>query len=281
MGFECRIECDSVSREGVRLTTFVVRFPRLILAEVNTHRMLSRNGASSRAIPVERRIDAVLSDPYVPEAFGRNQRGMQSNESLDEVASNDARCAWLEARDAAVYHARTLAGLGVHKQWAGRLLEPFCWHTAIVSGTDWGDFFGQRCHRDAQPEFQKLACMMRDAMAASTPDVLEPGEWHLPMVTPHDWLTAMSSASLDTAGLLRRMRLVSAGRCARVSYETHDGRRDQDADVALAERLLAAEPPHASPFEHVATPAAPGEPQPPGNFRRWHQWRHTARRDGV
>lgn len=265
-GYACRVERDSISPAGVRLTTFMVTFPRFILAEVNTHRMLSRNSASSRAIPVEKRLAAVEDSPFVPEQFGRNQKGMQAGDPLPDDKSSIARDAWLTACHAACQQARILAGLGVHKQLANRLLEPFAWHTAIITATEWHHFFSQRCHPDAQPEFRRIACMMRDAKQASTPTEIHRGQWHLPMVDEwhgdpdhRDW---------------QMWQRVSVGRCARVSYETHEGKRDPGADVALAERLMAARPPHASPFEHVATPMPAAHPVARcGNLTGWLQWR--------
>jgi thymidylate synthase ThyX len=257
MGFECRIEADSVSPEGLRLTTFVVTFPRFILAEANTHRMLSRNSASSRAIPVEKRIAAVEADPFVPESFGRNQKGMQAGEALGEDEQEAARYAWMGAAEDAVKGARRLARLGVHKQLANRLLEPFAWHTAVLTATDWQNFFAQRCHEAAQPEFRTAAEMMRDAYRSHAPEALRPGEWHLPFTAEAERRTY----SFD-------WRLVSVARCARVSYLTQDGKHDPIADLTLAERLMSARPMHASPLGHVATPD-PNYPKRRAVYERW------------
>lgn len=270
MGFEARIEADSVSPEGVRLTTFVVTFPRMILAEVNTHRMLSRNSASSRAIPVEKRIAQIEADPFVPEQFGKNQKGMQAGESLADEEAEQARRCWLAAAQQAIDHARFLAARGVHKQLANRLLEPFAWHTAVITATDWRNFFALRCHPDAQPEFQRIAYLMLALYQAGTPVPLEYGQWHLPFVTAEDL------AEINTY----RSMLVSVGRCARVSYLTHDGKRDMDADEALATRLITATPRHSSPFEHVASPCHPGIAVK-GNFRGWKQFRHMIADESV
>lgn len=145
MPYNVEIVLDSAS-QGVRLTTFLVTFPRIILAEVNTHRMLSRSYESSRAVPIEKRITAAIDDPFVPKVFARNRRGMQAGEPLDPVAAGDALRCWLDARDAAVFQARLLAGLGVHKQLANRILEPFSWVTGVLTATQWDNFFALRCH---------------------------------------------------------------------------------------------------------------------------------------
>ena len=106
MTYAARILADSLAPSGVRLTTFEVRFPRFILAEWNTHRMLSRNAASSRAVPVRKLLEQVETEPFVPEYWGANRPGMQATEELSERDAADARATWLQARDAACDHAR-------------------------------------------------------------------------------------------------------------------------------------------------------------------------------
>lgn len=262
MGYAARVLCDSVTMRGHethRLTTMEVTFPRIVLAEFNTHRMFSRNSASSRAIPVEKRISLIEADPFVPEAFGKNQKGMQASENLDVRDTDLARGAWMSACNQAIQHARTLSTLGVHKQLANRLIEPFCWHTVIVSATEWDNYFALRCHPDAQPEIRRVSELMQAAYRSSTPKVLAPGEWHLPLLQPDEFVLPENSPEWDepigfqctllTPDMAKR---VSAGRCARVSYLTHDGKRDIQADIDLCERLHRSG--HMSPLEHVARP---------------------------
>jgi thymidylate synthase ThyX len=248
--YSSKILADSVSPDGVRLTTMEVCFPRIVLAEFNTHRMFSRNSASSRAIPVEKMLKLAQEHPYIPEEFGSNQKGMQAGDALTGYRALHARGEWLQARDNAVYQASKLLELGVHKQLTNRLLEPFMWHTVIVSATDWSNFFHLRTHEAAHPAIREIALMMEEDYNNFTPKRLDYGEWHLPLVDDED-LEAFSDH--DPAALPSRERMLcSAGRCARVSYLTHDGRRDVTADIALAVRLL--ESGHMSPFEHVARP---------------------------
>jgi thymidylate synthase ThyX len=252
---------DSLSPAGVRLTTLEVTLHRFVLAELNTHRVLSRNSASSRAIPTAKQVRRLVDDPALPVEFGTNQRGMQAGEALTGEAHDAALRVWLEARDHAVAAAEQLFELGVHKQVVNRILEPFMWHTVILSGTDWDGFWQQRCSPLAQPEIRVAAEAMRAAFDASEPAPLAEGGWHTPYVRDDE-------ADLDVE--LRKR--ISAARCARVSYLTHDGRRDLAADEELYERLVTADPPHWSPLEHVATPAA--DPVP-GNFHGWRQLRHS------
>ena len=262
MTYNAKILADSVSLAGVRLTTMEVTFPRFILPEFNTHRMFSRNSASSRAIPVEKMIQRVKENPFIPEYWGANQPGMQASQEINNAEKKYAEREWRLALNNALSSAQFLLDAGVHKQLANRLLEPFSWITVIISATEWDNFFALRCHPDAQPEIRKIAEMMRDEMALSTPQLIQEGEWHLPL-TP------------DLAELTHRydfedIKRISAGRCARVSYLTHDGKRDPEKDIELCEKLITSG--HMSPLEHVATPAFRPK-KSYGNFKGWVQFR--------
>lgn len=260
MSYDARILADSVGPHGVRLTSFLVTFPRIVLAEFNTHRALSRSSASSRAIPVEKQIERVLADPFIPIYWGKNQKGMQAEQELDREAQLSAKLSWLHAHQDAITHARGLLAVGAHKQIVNRLLEPFMWHTVIVTATEWQNFFSLRCHDDAQPEIRRIALMMRELYNDMIPDMVQPGDWHLPLV---DWDDIVNPA------LAPYLKEISAGRCARVSYLTHEGRRDPTADIDLCQRLIASG--HMSPLEHPAEclPSALRE----GNFVGWRQYR--------
>lgn len=144
------IIADSKNKFGNRITTFVLTFPRIILAELNTHRMFSRNSASSRAIPFEKMLKRVEDNPFIPIAFQKDHKGMQGNEYLDsEEAILAARRSWLIARGEVLSKAKNLSNLNVTKQLCNRLLEPFMWHTAIVTATEYENFFHLRC-----PQYQ-------------------------------------------------------------------------------------------------------------------------------
>jgi thymidylate synthase ThyX len=263
MAYEAKVIADSISPENVRLTTIEVTLPRIVLAEFNTHRMFSRNSASSRAIPVERRIQMIESDPFVPTAFGKNQKGMQAGEALEGEAEVRARLAWYNALNASVVQARELAKIGVHKQLANRLLEPFAWHTIVVTATEWENFFALRCHPNAQPEIRTAAEMMRDAMRASEPVPIGYDEWHLPYlktgeafdldVFDEGWKQACGASKRDVGPYTPAKVKVSVARCARVSFLTHDGVRDTEADRGLYDKLAGNG--HMSPLEHAARPA--------------------------
>ncbi len=250
-------------------------FPRIVLAEFNTHRVFSRNSASSRAIPVEKMLKRVDEDPFIPVYWGKNQRGMQAEQEVTAEEAAVATREWLKARDLAVQQAKSLLALGIHKQITNRLLEPFLWQTVIVSSTEWDNWDALRRHPDAQPEIKRCADLLFVAKEASKPFELLKGEWHLPL-TPEldDVLSRHGVVDWDY------WKKVSVGRCARVSYLTHDGKRDPDADIALGMKLQASG--HMSPFEHVARPLGWMDLSPyeydaaktfRGNFRGFLQYR--------
>ncbi|HVL40258.1 MAG TPA: FAD-dependent thymidylate synthase [Fimbriimonadaceae bacterium] len=277
---EAKVICDSVTVDGHRLTTVEATYPRFVHAELMTHRVFSRNTASSRAIPLSKTTTRVTHGPAMPVEWGKNQSGMQARELLDEDAAMLARVVWENAAFRAVESANALAELNVHKQIANRVLEPFLSHTAIVSATEWDGFFAQRCHPDAQPEIRELAVAVKKVIQDSRPTVLRRGEWHLPYLRP---------AEKEELGF--EALKVSVARCARVSYLTHDGVRDTAKDLELYERLVTARPMHASPLEHVARPDPSNMQMVPvedmqgriakyvvlprlGNFLGWQQLRH-------
>jgi thymidylate synthase ThyX len=240
-----------------------VVFPRIVLAEFNTHRMLSRNSASSRAIPVEKMIKSVLENPYVPIHWGKNQKGMQAEE---EFTGNDAKLLELEWRQAAhqaVKSAEKFLQLGVHKQITNRLLEPFLWHTVVVTATDWDNFFHLRNHPAAHPEIHRVAELMQYEYENHVPTPKEQDEYHIPYIQEDEDFPVEKAVKISVA------------RCARVSYLTHDGKRDPKEDLVLHNRLLSSG--HLSPFEHVAKPhkIRPLYTYYSGNFRGWLQYRKT------
>lgn len=261
MAFCCKILADSVNPVGCRLVTFEVTYPRFIHSELLTHRMFSRNSASSRAIPVEKMIARIMDEPVMPIDWGKNQKGMQAGEEIPTEDRITANSVWLKARHQAVDSARQLMNLGVHKQIANRLVEPFMWITVIVSTTSFEHFRRLRVSPFAEPHFQKIAGMMADAYDSNTPSHLSPGRWHLPLIGFE------GDGELTEADAIK----VSAARCARVSYLTHDGRRDIQADIDLHDRLSSSG--HWSPFEHPAKSVASSSRF--GNFDGFVQYRKT------
>lgn len=245
MTCEAKVIADSVSPEGKRITTMQLKYWRAIHAEFMTHRVFSRNASSSRAIPVAKMIEQVRTDPAGPIHWGANQAGMQAGAELTGNQLEHSKIMWRLAATQAAEVASRMMELGLHKQVANRILEPFQWIHVIVTATEFDNFFALRNHPDAQPEIKELAVAMKAAMNESTPELLREGEWHLPYVSEDERAELGEHLACQ----------VSAARCCRVSYLKHDGTRASiREDLALCDRLAGADPIHASPFEHQATP---------------------------
>lgn len=240
-GIAAQVIADSISPAGVRLTTLEIEYPRFILAEVNTHRALSKNSASSRAIPVNKILDQIEKNPAMPVFWGKNQSGMQAVEELTPLGIDAAKLNWREAAHDAIQHSRHLGVIGLHKQITNRITEPWQMMKTVITGTEWNNFFWLRNHDAAQPEFHELARVMGLAMDISKPRMLTYGEWHLPYVEDEDlsWEDALK---------------VSASCCAQVSYRKLDDSFDKAIDIY--NKLVGMDRAHASPFEHQATPHA-------------------------
>lgn len=246
---------DSVSKAGCRLTTMKLVYPRYIHAEFMTHRVFSRNASSSRAIPIDKMIEKIKVNPAIPLTWGSNKAGMQAGKEVGVEALANAYSEWLFALDFAIERAEELHKIGLHKQHVNRILEPFMLIEVLVTATEWDNFFELRCHEDAQPEIQHLANIMRKALNESKPvERLV----HLPFVD-------------DDIGEDKSFKL-STARCARVSYTLRDGSTDEEKDIALHDRLVVAEPLHASPAEHQAV--AMRDDRFNRNFRGWSMYRN-------
>jgi hypothetical protein len=257
--FKAKIVLDSASQNGVRITTVEATYPRFIHAELLTHRDRARNSASSRAIPWPKMMAAIMDDPVIPIYWGAEQKGMQTGGEIKIEDQLEAEDVWLNARNACVQAAQTLARLGVHKSICNRLTEPWMWITTIITATKWKNFFRLRCHEDAEVHFRRIATMIKTELELSTPIHREE---HTPYIQQDE-------EYLD----LEIRKKVSAARCARVSYLTHDGQRSIDKDLDLYERLKAGSGfGHLSPLEHVAT-ALPSTRDTSGPFHGWKQFR--------
>jgi hypothetical protein len=248
-GCEVEVILDSVSPDNIRLTTIRLRYWRPIHAELMTHRVFSRNARSSRAVPV---TTLLKEDPFIPE-FGSNQKGMQSGAVLDPETMARAKHVWLDLIGHTRALVKELQELGVHKQWANRPLEWFGWIDVLVTSTDWDNWFELRDHPDATPEIHDLAIQMRIAMDLSSPELMAYGEWHLPYITAVEWQDD-EGGRISYGPKLEALKVLSAARCARLSYKPFDGNPDYDAEKTRYDRLVSSTPVHASPTEHLATP---------------------------
>ncbi len=293
---------------GANLYTFVLTYPRVILAEVNTHRMLSRNTASSRAIPSKKQREKVLDNPFVPISMGANQKGMQAGEELTGWRRYVAIKTWELSRYPMVLSSWILDKCGAHKQVVNRIVEPWTWTQQVVTCTDLKNVLKLRNHKDAEPHFHELARQMQvqveivqdifdggskyqltqvdatrdDAFerrvdlggfqGIGVVQVLRPGngEYHLPFISNEDMMNAVLNSMLKCSPT-EALKQISTARCARVSYYLpEDGKlSDWKRDIELCKRLSSSG--HWSPFEHVAEPVK--DRSYLGNFFSWKQYR--------
>ncbi len=304
MKITAQVVADSTSLWGDRLTTFRLRYPRFIHAQFMTHRMFSRNVASSRAIPVASMIAEIQRETAMPMNWGSKQSGMQAGEELDEETIQIAREIWISASGSMSSAARILDKLKLHKQHANRVLEAFAMVDTIASMTDLGNALHLRYHDAAQPEISALFKAKYEARLRSEPKSVHPGEWHLPFITKTEYkgpdkgeiYVAPSGYYMD----LELAKRVSVSLCAQVSFRKEDDSVKKATD--LYHRLAGSYPIHASPFEHVATPFSvreynvrqsfvqtgknEGLTDPEGfmycgNFRGWIQYRKQITKENI
>ena len=292
------IIADSVNSLGHRLTTFVVVVPRIVLAEFNTHRALSRNSASSRAIPFSKMVEKAKTNPFIPRAWQKDHKGMQGTKyfsELDTIAGEKMfnfktneydlpiysvelfEEEWLTSRDYAVNQATTLNNRGVTKQICNRLLEPFMYQTIIVTATEWENFFALRADPAAEIHIQELAFKMLEAYNKSTPVPLKKGEWHIPFGDRVDagkvtqLLESQDNINPSDHDVDQTRIKIATARCARVSYLNFEGKDDYQADIKLHDNLASMG--HWSPFEHCAENTEDSNWS--GNFRGFKQYRKS------
>ena len=301
-----KIVADSINaKTSDRLTTFIVKFPRFVNSELLRHRNFSFCSASSRAIPSKKLILSVVNDPAIPVFWGKNQSGMQSYEELpddDQINIYDiggyvgggitcsskkaAETRWFEARDTIIKYAESLLSIGLHKQIANRILEPWQNITVLVTGTEWENFFALRAHPAAQPEIRDLAYLMLEIYNKSEPVVMTPLDDYgsnidfsaaradcldLEVFTKDlDWHMPFSDKMPEGLTKFEQLK-VSIARIARLSYDTFDGEINVEKDFMIYEKLLGSSPIHASPAESVAFPIQSSRFV--GNLRGWFQFR--------
>lgn len=248
------------------LWTFELTYPRYIHSEFMTHRVFSRNASSSRAIPVKRMIEQVRNNPVIPPKVFMNQKGMVGETEADVVTATEFYALWGEAAESACKTAEMMERLGIHKQHVNRILEPFQFIKVIVTATDWYNFFALRLAPDAQPEIRQLARAIYDEMDRYRNKEVGVIEVSIPRKDCPDIFARMGADKVHTIVSLpyitdediekvgkdnyRQLMKISAARCARVSYNNHDGSKpDIEKDLGLFKHLYDSK--HMSPMEHA------------------------------
>lgn len=254
MSYYAKMIEDSTSKFGIRLPTIEARYPRFIHPEFMTHRVFSRNASSSRATPTRRLIASIRKDPAMPIHWGALQPGMQADKEVSGWKAALGKFLWLSGMWIMTSIALMAYWLGIHKQVVNRLVEPWSHIIVVMTATDWDNFFKLRIHPDAQPEMRMLAVVIKECMDASTP---VRRQYHLPYVTQEE----------REKYQLWECQKLSAARCARTSYLTHDRTPPVfTADIKLAGKLMTDG--HWSPFEHQAV-EAPAPERRYNNLQGW------------
>lgn len=238
----------------------------MIHSEFMTHRAVSKNSASSRAIPVLKNLKQIWSNPAAPSYWGKNKAGMGANEELSGWRLVGSKIVWDLSGKVSCGFAYVLSLLGGHKQHVNRIVEPWSYIKVVATATDWDNFFHLRCHKDAQPEIQELANKMYEAYSFSVPDFLKDGQWHLPYVGKIGDSYAIGGVKID----LESAKKISVSLCAQTSYRLVDDSLKKA--IMLYDRLVESKPVHASPTEHQATPSKKAT-DISGNLRGWIQLR--------
>ncbi len=243
------------------LYTLELEMPRILLAELNTHKILVRNCQSSRAVPIKSAIQQLQSgNNFVPSYWGKKKAGMSASEENNELVSvgeviTTRENTWLNAMNNAIAYAEAYDKAEYHKQIAGRLLEPFMMVRVLLSGTEWDNLFNLRVHSSAEPHFRDAAIKIYDTMHESVGIVIKSGEWHLPYIA-YDVDSKSNVVYLAQDGrvlTLEEARNISLSCCAQTSYRKHDDSLDKAEDIVS--KLFGNDSPvHASPAEHIGTP---------------------------
>lgn len=246
----------------IPIYTLDIQFPRAALAELLTHRVMSKNTASTRAIPVKDHVAFVRTNPYIPE-WTKNQAGMQGGELADDKAEF-ATENLLKALDYIADFVEFLGGdenlgnLGVHKQDAGRYLEPFSYITLRITSTEWKNFFWLRCDPAAYPPIATIAGMIKRAIDMTTPMVIKAGEYHVPGITRIRQVESGKLYYHDPEGRIISLEQaieLSMSLCAQQSFRKADASEKKTNTVI--DKLFNGNKVHASPSEHQATPIPP------------------------
>lgn len=263
---EVKIIEDSVNTQGNRLTTFELKYWRPLLPEMNTHRVFSRNAASSRAQSFEDRCEFIRYNPTLPKHWNAERLGMRGGEEFPEEIKDyindsisDLSRIVVDTLQHVNEEVKQRTGYEIHKQYLNRYLEPFTRVTQLVSSTEWDNFFSLRISDDAQPEMKDLAVRMKEGMDKSIP---VERSLHLPYITKEEREELPREECIE----------IAVARCARVCYKPYEGEQDKAKDLRLYSRLMAGR--HWSPFEHIAFADPDGMfPNEHRNFTGWAQLR--------
>jgi len=260
MSISAKIVAHSISEAGKEIVTYELVFHRYCMSEFNTHRALSRNASSSRAVKIQSQLSSVWNNMALPVHWGKNKAGMSAKEELTGWRLKAAKFLWKLSGKTACVFAYLMYKVGLHKQVVNRVSEPFSYIKVLTTATEWDNFFRLRAHPDAQPEIQALAYAMLAAYKESKPKLIKKGEWHLPYITEE----MLAEVGVEDA------KTLSVSLIAQTSYRAADFTMEKARKIT--NMLIQGDVVHASPYESVATPL--DDPKEPSkNLVGWKQLR--------
>lgn len=253
----CKVEMIQASRcklTGKEIFTMICEYPRAIHAQLLTHGVFSKNSSSTRAVPLKAAFAQVRENPSKV-IWTENRAGMQGNVVTDPTKLNRLNCKHLNELERTIEFVETLEAAGVHKQNAGRYLEPFQNIKIVLTSTEWENWDWLRIHEDAQGEIADLATAMKGAR--DNADIMEigEGEWHVPFVDREHCPQTGNLLYFVQQGLqvtIDEAKAVSVSVCAQTSYRKAD--YSLEKANKMMDMLTTGHKVHASPFEHQATP---------------------------
>lgn len=261
MGSQCALT-------GQKITTLILEYPRSIHAQLLTHRVFSKNSSSTRAVPIKSAMAQIFDNPARP-IWTQNQKGMQGPPITDEATKNYIERLvhehMLDAFTLVNLLSHPNKSLNIHKQNAGRYLEPFQNIRVCLTSTEWDNWDWLRADAEAQGEIEELANLIQQARNELQYHVLEEGQWHLPFVT-RKWKNIDSTLHYFDPESNQEISLeealnISMSVCAQTSYRKADTSLEKAEDMKV--KLFTGRKVHASPSEHQATPI--GEVNHPAN----------------
>lgn len=246
-----------------RIVTFELVLPKYLVAEVNKHTVLHNSCQSSRAVPVAKMIQSVEENPFIPYYWQKPHKGMQGYEYYtNENKISQLREEWLNARDNAVITAKKLQN-EVSKQTINRLLEPFMYVKMVLTGTEFGNFFNQRCPIFLNNKGNKVKSRTGLGFGVDFTSTKGQADIHLQILAEmmHNEMYYNSNPvesfehipyDIGKEYPLEARLHYSASQCARISFTTitDDKQFSLERNLQLAQGLIVEG--HAEPFSHQA-----------------------------
>lgn len=248
---------------GERIDTLICEYPRAIHSQLLTHRAFSKNSSSTRAIPIAKAVENILNNPAQP-IWTHKQKGMQGKVvGVNEPLYAQAQILNSLNQTSNINFALALDEIGIHKQNAGRCLEPFQNIRIVLTSTEWENWDWLRIDGAAQGEIKELADAIYKARLKAEVQVLQPNEYHLPFITAHRDVDNKLRYYIKRVGLnsnkpvtreytLANAIKISQSICAQTSYRNTDDSLEKAED--LCGKLFDGNKVHASPTEHQACP---------------------------